>query len=217
LALIAYWLASDVLNGWNKAGSTEVDAAEIAARKAISLDPTVARAHHALGWVHRIRGDHKAALANFKEAIKVDPNFAAAYAQAANEMVFLGDSKDAIKYAEKAIELSPHDMSKDVFTWVQGRAYFAVGDYGKAADALGTSVHARKNLWFSHAWLVSALALCNRNTEAQQALNEFKSMYPDRANLAAITKYYNETQYQSSTVQKVVAELLKGLKKAGMK
>jgi class 3 adenylate cyclase/TolB-like protein/tetratricopeptide (TPR) repeat protein len=217
LALLAYWLASDVLNGWNKAGTAEVDAAEIAAKKAISLDPSVARAYHALGWVHRIRGDHRGALANFKKAIKVDPNFAVAYAQAANEMVFLGDAKDAVQYAEKAIELSPLDISKDVFTWVQGRAYFAVGDYEKAADALGTSVQARKNLWFSHAWLVSALALCNRNTKAQQALDEFESVYPDRANLAAITKYYSETQYQSPPVQRVVAELLTGLKKAGMK
>jgi adenylate cyclase len=217
LALLAYWLASDVLNGWNKAGTAEVAAAEVAAKKAISLDPSVARAYHALGWVHRIRGDHKAALADFKEAIKVDPNFAVAYAQAANEMVFLGDSKEAIKYAEKAIELSPHDISKDVFTWVQGRAYFASGEYEKAADALGKSVQARKNLWFSHAWLVSALALCSRNKEAQQALDEFKKVYPDRANLAAITKYYSETQYQDPKVQHLVAELIKGLKKAGVK
>ena len=137
LGLLAYWLASDVLNGWNNAGKAEVDRAEAAARKAISLDPSVPRAHHALGWVYRIHGNHQAALKSFKEAIKVDPNFAAAYAQAANELVFLGDAKAAIPLTEKAIELSPRDMSKDVFTWVQGRAYFAIGDYEKAADALG--------------------------------------------------------------------------------
>ena len=134
LGLLAYWLASDYLNSWNGAGQAEVDRAEAAARKAISLDPTLAIAHHALGWVYRIRGDHKASLAAFKKAIKSDPNFAVSYAQAANEMVFLGDAKGAIPLAKKAIELSPKDKSVHVFGYVLGRAYFAVGDYEKAAE-----------------------------------------------------------------------------------
>ncbi len=124
LGLLAYWLTSDVLNGWNDAGKAEVDRAEAAARKAISLDPNMPLAHHALGWVHRLRGNHQAALDAFNEAIKIDPNFASAYAQAANEMVFLGDAKGAIPLAEKAIELSPKDPSIGVFTWVQGTRVF---------------------------------------------------------------------------------------------
>ena len=217
LGLLAYWLASDVLNGWNNAGKAEVERAEKEARKAIKLDPTVPRAHVALGWVYRIRGDHKAALGAFEEAIKVDPNFAAAYAQAANEKVFLGDAKSAIPLAEKALELSPKDLSKDVFLWSGGRAHFANGDCAKAADALGKSVNARQNLWFTHAWLVAALALCNRDAEARQALDRFKKTHPARANRAAIEKYYSEPQYQTPPMRPVVAELLKGLDKAGLK
>ena len=216
LGLLAFWLASDVLNGWNNAGKTEVERADAAARKALSLDPNVPRAHHALGWVHRIRGDHQAALNSFKEVIRIDPNFAAAYAQAANELVFLGDAKAAIPLAEKALELSPRDMSRDVFTWVQGRAYFAIGDYEKAADALGESVRKRPNLWFSHAWLVAALALCGRDAEAKQALEGFKKAPVSRSDIGSITKYYSEAQYQNPTMERAVAELLKGLKKAGL-
>jgi class 3 adenylate cyclase/TolB-like protein len=67
LGILAFWLASDVLNGWNNAGKAEVERADTAARKAISLDHNTHLAHHALGWVHRIRGDHKAALASFRE------------------------------------------------------------------------------------------------------------------------------------------------------
>jgi len=217
LGILAFWLASDVLNGWNNAGKAEVELADKAAKQAIRLDQHTHLAHHALGWVHRIRGDHKAALASFKETIKIDPNFAAAYAQAANEMVFLGDAKGAIPMAEKAIELSPKDKSIHVFGWVLGRAYFAIGDYEKAADALGQSVRARPNLWFTQAWLVAALALCNRDKEAQQALEGFQKVHPDRSTLASITKYYNEAQYQNPPAQKAVAQLLAGLKKAGVK
>jgi TolB-like protein len=45
LGLLANVLASDVLNAWNRAGKPEVDRAEEAAKKAISLDPNTAIAH----------------------------------------------------------------------------------------------------------------------------------------------------------------------------
>lgn len=217
LGLLAFKLTSDVLNGWNGAGNAQVERAEAAARKAIVLDHDVPFAHHALGWVHRLRGDHQAALDAFKETIKIDPNFAGAYAQAANEMVFLGDAKGAIPLAGKAIELSPKDQSAQVFKWVQGRAYFAVGDYEKAAEVLGESVRLRPNLWFSHAWLVAALALCNRDAEATQALGAFKNIHVARSDLAWITRYYSEDQYQNPAAQAAVAQLLNGLQKAGLK
>jgi tetratricopeptide (TPR) repeat protein len=217
LGILAFWLGSDVLNGWNGAGKPEVDRAETAAKKAISIDPHIAIAHHALGWVHRIRGDHKVALAAFKETIKIDPNFAAAYAQAANEMVFLGDAKGAIPMAEKAIELSPKDKSIHVFGWVLGRAYFATGDYEKAAEALGASVSARQNLWFTQAWWVAALALCNnKDAQTKHAVEGFKKLHPTRSNIASITQYYSEAQYQNAPAKAAVGQLLAGLKKAGV-
>jgi adenylate cyclase len=217
LSILAFWLASDYLNGWNNVGKADVERADAAARKAISLDPHIALAHHAMGCIHRIRSNHEAALDSFKTAIKVDPNFAPAYAQGANEMVFLGDAKGAVAMADKAIELSPKDPSFGVFLWVKGRAYFATGEYEKAADALGQSVRVRPNLWFTQAWWVAALALCNRDKEVKKALEGFQKMQIDRSNLAFITKYYSDAQYQNPTAQKAVAQLLAGLKKAGLK
>ena len=127
---------SDVLNGWNSAGNAKVERAEIAATKAIGLNHDTPFAHHALGWVHRISGNHQAALDAFNEAIRIDPNFAAAYAQAANELVFLGDARVAIPLTEKAAELSPNDRSFQVFLWVKGRAHFVLGEYEKSVEAL---------------------------------------------------------------------------------
>jgi adenylate cyclase len=217
LGLLADWLMSDVLNNWNGAGKPQVERAAQLAKKAIGLDKNVAIAHKALGWVHRVQGDHRAALKAFKEAIQIDPNLAAAHAQAANEMVFLGEAKDAIDEAQRAIDLSPKDPSLGVFWWVKGRAEFAVKDCKGAAESLGESVRLRPNLWFSHAWWVAALALCDKDAEAKKALAGFQKVHPSRSDLASITKYYNETQYQNPPAQQAVAELLKGLKKAGAK
>ncbi len=75
----------------------------------------------------------------------------------------------------------------------------------------------RPNLWFSHAWLVAALALCNKDTQAKQALEGFKKAHSTRSGLDWITKYYSEDQYQNPTAQAAVAQLLTGLRKTGVK
>ena len=69
----------------------------------------------------------------------------------------------------------------------------------------------------THAWLVAAYALTNRDAEAQQALNAFKQRHSARSDLDWITRYYKEDQYQNPTVQAASAELLNGLRKAGLK
>jgi class 3 adenylate cyclase/TolB-like protein/Tfp pilus assembly protein PilF len=218
LGLLASVLTVDVINGWNGAGKPEVDRAEVEAKKAISLDYNTPLAHHALGWVHRLRGNHEAALDAFNEAIKIDPNFARAHAQAANEMVFLGNAKDAIPLVEKAIQLSPNDPFMGAFLWVEGRAYFTLRDYPNAIKALEKSVRLRPNLWYTQAWLVAAYALSNKNADARKALEAFKkATFTTRYDLDRITQYYQEEQYQNPTLQAAAAEMLNGLRKAGLK
>jgi tetratricopeptide (TPR) repeat protein len=218
LGLLGGWLLSDVLNGWNDAGNAEVQRAEEAARKAIGLDYNTRSAHHAVGWVHRLSGDHQAALDAFNEAIKIDPDFASAYAQAANELVLLGNARGAIPLAEKAAELGRNNASFQVFLWVKGRAHFVLGEYEDAVEALQESVRVRPNLWFTHAWLIAAYALTNREAEAKKvALDRFRQYHGPRADLDWIAGYYGEGQYRHPTVQAAVARLLYGLERAGLR
>jgi class 3 adenylate cyclase/TolB-like protein/Flp pilus assembly protein TadD len=217
LALMAHVLVGDVLNGWNNAGQAEVKRAETAAKKAISLDGNVALAHFALGYVHRLNGVHQTALDSFKEAIRIDPNFARAYAQAANALVFLGRPKEAIPMVEQALELSPNDPAIGVFLWVKGRAHFTLGDYPKAIEALAESARVRPNLWYVQAWLAAAHALTDQDANASEALQTFNSRFGAKFNLARVAQYYQEEQYQNPSLQTVSAEMLKGLRKAGLK
>jgi adenylate cyclase len=218
LAMLAFWLGSDVLNGWNDAGDAEVERAEVAVRKALSLDPNLPMAHHALGWVHRLRGDHQAALDAFNESVRLDPGWVSGYAQAGNEMVFLGDARGAIPLAEKSAELGPNHRAFQVFLWVKGRAHFVLGEYENAVEALEESVRVRPNLWFTHAWLIAAYALTNREAEAKKrALDGFRQHHGPRADLDWIAGYYSEVQYRHPTVQAAVAQLLYGLERAGLR
>jgi adenylate cyclase len=217
LGLLANVLMSDVLNSWNGAGKPEVDRAEATAKKAIGLDPNVPLAHYALGWVHRLHGDHKAALAEFNEAVRIDPNLAKAYAQIGNEMVFLGDAAGAVRMADKAAQFSPKDPSIGVFLWVKGRAYFAMGDYPNAISALAESVRVRPNLWFPRAWLAAAYALTGQDAKAQATLADFEKAFNPPFTLDRIARYYQEAQFQNPTHQAASAALLDGLRKAGLK
>jgi adenylate cyclase len=217
LALTAHVLMGEVLNGWNAAGSAEVERAEAAARKAISLDNNIALAHFALGYVLRLHGDHQAALDAFNEAIRIDANFARAYAQAANALVFLGRPTEAIPIVEQALQLSPNDPAIGVFLWVKGRAYFALGDYPKAIEALAESTRVRPNLWYVQAWLAAAHALTDQDAKASEALESFNTRFGSQFNLDRITQYYAEEQYKNPTLQTASAEMLKGLRKVGLK
>jgi adenylate cyclase len=215
--LLATILVSDYLNAWNDAGMAEVDRAEQSSDKAILLDPSVAIAHYARGFVRRIRGDHDGACAAFREAIRLDPNFARAYAQLANELVFLGRAKEAIPMAEEAARLSPRDPSMGVFRWVQGRAFFSLGDYPNAIKWLGESARLRPNLWFSQAWLTAAYALNNQASEAQAAREKLEKAFP-KYNLALIVEHYSkETRHNGEASKAASAELLKGLRKAELR
>jgi class 3 adenylate cyclase/TolB-like protein/Flp pilus assembly protein TadD len=216
-ALLANVLMSDFLNAWNGAGMAELDRAEHAADKAISLDPTVAVAHYALGFVRRVRGDHVGARGAFQEAIRLDPNFARAYAQLANELVFLGSAHEAIPMAEEAARLSPKDPSIGVFRWVKGRAYFSLGDYPNAIKWLAESVRLRPNLWFSQAWLTAAYALNNQDSEARATREKFERAFP-KYNLAQIAEVYGkETRHNNAALKTASTELLRGLEKAKLK
>jgi adenylate cyclase len=216
LALHAYVLAVDVVNGWNGAGQAEIDCAEAEAKKAISLDDNNPLAHHALGLVHRLHGDHKAAFDAFNKAIKIDQNFARAYAQAANELVFLGKPEDAIPLAKRATILSPRDPLIGMFLWVEGRAYFTIGNYPDAITTLAESVRVQPNFWFAQAWLASAYSLVDRHAEARKTLAPFRKQFP-QYNLARITEIYKEEQFQNPTLRAASAQLLSGLRNAGLK
>lgn len=110
---LAAVLVNDYLNHWNEAKSSPEGAKDLlrrageAVQEALKLDPTIAMAHHADGFVRRAKGDHQGALNAFDRAVQLDPNFARAYSQKANQLVMVGRPNEAPPLVLKAITLSP--------------------------------------------------------------------------------------------------------------
>jgi adenylate cyclase len=216
-------LMRDYLNRWNEA---EKDAearkgllrqAEDALQKAFTLDPTIALSHMDDGFIRRAKGDHQGALDAFDRALQLDPNLALAYAQKANQLVLTGHPHEAPPLALKAMRLSPLDPSRNVFSWVLGRAYFAMKNYDDAIIWLRKSVAERPTVWFPRAHLVSAFALTGNGTDAAAALKDFDNALPGYT-LARIQEIYlQEIPNKDPAFQQTLQELFKGLQQAGMK
>jgi adenylate cyclase len=186
---LAGLLVNDYLNNWNEAkqsgeaGKDLLRRAEKALAEALKIDPTVAAAHLADGFIRRAKGDHQGALDAFDRAVQLDPNSARAYAQKANQMVMVGRPKEAPPLVLKAIALSPRGPYVGTFYWVIGRAYFVMRNYDDAIVWLRKAVEVRPNVWYSRAYLLAAYAHLGRHEqpEGRAALSDYNggfSGYP---------------------------------------
>jgi tetratricopeptide (TPR) repeat protein len=82
--------------------------AKAAAQRAIDLEPALAEAHVALGWVQRaVDWDWKGAEASFQRALELAPGSVLAMNAAANLLGTLGRLDEAMVLSRKATELDP--------------------------------------------------------------------------------------------------------------
>jgi adenylate cyclase len=216
-AELAYVLMTDFLANWNDAPDDLVNQAEKAVEEALKINPSIALAHLAEGWVLREKGLHRLALNAFDEALRIDPNLATALVAKANQLLYLGRAAEAPALVEKAMELSPRDPDLGRFYWILGRAYFTLGDYDKAIDELQKSIQLRPPTWFISAQLISAYALSKRleENEAKAAIRTYKASFTKWRLDPEINEYYThtETKYQDADpkYKATIRELLKGL------
>src|SRR5262249_4381763 len=85
----------------------KLDRAAAAFRRAVQLDPRLARAGVMLGVALRRQGDHQGALASFRKAVEIDPKDANAQYSLGKELKVAGDNAGAIAAFQRAIELKP--------------------------------------------------------------------------------------------------------------
>ena len=172
---LAHIAATEYLRRWSGAGKEELREAEEAVRMALAIDPNLAQAHYAEGFVRRAIGEHEPALAAFTRAVELDRNFAAAYAERGNQLTLVGRPNEAPAQVERAITLSPRDPSLPGFYWIIGRAHFFLGHYREAIPWLQKSIALRPIQWYTRLYLVSALYLSNQDEEARRAFQDFNN------------------------------------------
>ena len=80
-------------------------AAEVAARRALKLDPAAAAAHVALGSVHRYRNEWDESEAEYLRALQIDPDNPEAFQQYSEMLGHVGRIAEALRTAERALAL----------------------------------------------------------------------------------------------------------------
>lgn len=218
---LANLMMNDYYNHWLQQDETLdglLQEAENAARKALTLDPTVPIAHVADGMVRRARGDHFGALDAFDQAVHLDPNFARAWAQKANELVMVGRPEEAPPLALRAITLSPRDPALPVYYWHIGRAYFVMKKYDDAIVWIRKSVELRDNAWYTWAYLLSAYALTGQEhqPEVVAAVELFKSKFKYYTVETIRRVYEIENPQSNKRMKESIEELSRGLLAAGI-
>ena len=177
-ALLATSVLCDYLNRWNDAGETEIAKAEAAVSHVLSINPNHHLGHYAKGFLHRTRGEHEQALAEFTETIRHNPRFARAIAQRGNELINLGQPQEGIAEVQRAIDMAPKSPSLGMFQWIIGRARFVLGEDREAIDWLRKSVSSWRDLWYNRAYLIAALAASGKMGAAKRALAAFDKRFP---------------------------------------
>jgi adenylate cyclase len=214
----------DYLNHWNEAKDSPEAAqnllqrGEAAVQEALKIDPSIAQAHFADGFIRRAKGDHQGALDAFDRAVQLDANFASALVQKANQLVMVGRPKEAPAPALKAITLSPRDPAIGLFYWVLGRAYFVVKDYSNAIVWLRKSAEVRPNLWYNRAYLLAAAAHLGRQEqpEVRAALSDYNEKFSGYTVQRIRDLYEKELPHTDPVMQASIQALYSGLQKAGV-
>jgi adenylate cyclase len=203
------------LNRWGP-GRMDLDAAEEEIAGALAINPNLAAAHYAQGFVFRAKGHHEKALASFQRSVAIDPSNARSVAQAGAEHLYLGRATEALSEVRKALELDPNSPARGMFEWIAARALFFGGKYGEAIPWLQRSIKTWSDLWYNRAYEVSAYALIDDINTAKQKLADFIQRFPDLDTVARIVEAEKTNPNHHPFVVEGRCWFHKGLASAGM-
>ena len=162
--------------GWSQSLEC-LDKAFQLAQKAIALDDSLPEPHGILGMVCLWKKEHEQAIGHLQRAIALNPNSADTLDQLAHVLSFAGRPEEAIGLGKKAMRLNP--LYPPLYEWTLGHAYFLVGEYEQAIDALRRVLDRNPAFHPAHIYLALSLGRLGRVDEAQSEVAEFTKLTPD--------------------------------------
>ena len=141
-----------ILAGYNLRPPGEVyPLAQVAAKKALELDGTLAEAHTSLAsYVWDYERNWQAGLREYERAIELNPNYATAHQWYSESLMRIGRRDEAIAEIQKAKELDPLSL---VMNAVQGFVYYFARQYDQAIAQLKNTLELDTNFYPAHVFL----------------------------------------------------------------
>jgi len=164
----------DFIFKWTDAPKRSLGRAFELAQKAVSLEPSSARAHYILGYAHLYAKEHDLAAAEVEKAIALNPNDARFRAGLAGLYIYGGQPERAIKQIREAMRLNPYH--EDWYWHFLGWASFHAGRYEEGLQALNRIVNPGAG---DHRMLAATYVRLGRPTEAAKHAEAVLEIEPD--------------------------------------
>jgi TolB-like protein/Flp pilus assembly protein TadD len=140
-----------------------------AALEALRLDPLLAEAHMAMGWVYSYEHHWMNAERSFQRSLQLDPSLTQAYTSySISTLQPLEKYDQALRLLQEALRHDP--LSLDVQREI-GQVQLYSGRYAEAVDTFQRTVQINPEFPFVRSFLARALILTDRVDEALQLLD----------------------------------------------
>ena len=202
---VSYALAAR--RGWSTHPADTLDRALELAQKAVALDGSVPQAHWALGYVYMFKKQYQQAIDALERAVRVAPNYADGYGLLAFINNQRGQSEEAIRLIRKAMALNPHYTFD--YPYNLGRAYYTVGRYAEAVEALQEATEHNAAALAPHLYLAASYIRLGQQDDAEWEATEAQVLDPE----------FTLSQFANTVPIKNKAQLnrfLEDLRKAGL-
>jgi adenylate cyclase len=186
----------------------DLEAARIAAEKALMLDDYDAASHYAFSIISLLFRRHEAALASAQRAIALNPNFALGYFALGETRIFNGDFVDALDPLACCVRLSPRDPFSFFFISLSALAHYHIGNYREALEYSERALQ-RRRAYVVLRTAAATLGQLGRTEEASLALIEMGRTKP-----RCVARHWELTSPYANPAHE--AHLLEGLHKAGL-
>jgi len=207
-------LAIEVNYRWTDTPVDQLQRAEDAIGRVLSVLPNDAMAHFVKGEIQRAKGRNvEVAVSAYEAAIALNPSLAPAYGALGGAKIRVGRSAEAFAPLEMAIKLSPRDPLLNTWYFYICHAHSHLGQYERAIEWCRKSI-AVKPFWIAYADLAASYAWTGQQGEAQAAVAELRRMRPDYtvARWSEDGNGWSENTVFLSEFQRIA----EGLRKAGL-
>jgi adenylate cyclase len=196
----------DAVYGWTEFPNRSMEQAHAFVLKALSIDPSDARAHSTLGYIHMRTEAYDQAIDELQKAIELNPNDWSSYRYLGAVSLYSGRTDKALEMYETAMKYDPYP-SAGMFMNI-GIIHYLRGEYEDALKWLDKVAARWPSFLGSHIILAATYAEMDRMGDAHAAAQEVLRISP-----------FFEVDFYGSVYRNPTdrAKIATGLHKAGLK